>query len=108
MGSFFPASSSRTLAPWEVSTWQAMPPAAPEPITTASYVFVRSTTESAIAGAFLYRAYGNQRISEALDKQSIARIVDDLNRLTSASAFNNGSGGFVQWNVGHDRNLTQV
>src|SRR5882672_12477841 len=44
MGIFLPASSSSTFMPCEVRTCAAMPPAAPEPTTTASYVRDRSTS----------------------------------------------------------------
>src|SRR5580704_19704710 len=53
MGSFFPASRSKTFMPWVVRTCAAMPPAAPDPTTTASYVLVRSAGDSAIEEALL-------------------------------------------------------
>src|ERR1051326_1207951 len=42
MLSFFPASRSSTFMPCEVSTCAAMPPAAPEPTTTASYTRLKA------------------------------------------------------------------
>src|SRR6266545_3510746 len=44
MGILFPASSRSTCMPREVRTCAAMPPAAPEPTITASYVLARSTS----------------------------------------------------------------